>query len=140
MVKNRKAEGLPLAPLADEHAYADMHSARKTLATQTPVHTPPVPTTLLSSLDIAGAIWAIDETHHGHMELEFLLEFSIWCPDGLNISEFRQATGHMNITQALAPPAPSPVPFLSGALKALAAASPAPPPVPPSTGAVNGLA
>ena len=38
------------------------------------------------------------------MELEFLFEFSIWCPDGLNISELRQATGLMNIK-----PSPEPL-------------------------------
>ena len=125
MVKNRKAQGLSLAPLSDEHVYAGV--TRKTLVTKTPAHISPVSMSSLSTSDSLGAIWAIDDTRHGRMELELLLEFGIWCPDGLNISEFRQATSPANTTlgglKATASLAPSYTSFLFRAPKALDAFS-----------------
>ena len=100
-------------------------------------------TTPLSVSDSLGAIWAIDDTHHGCMELELLIGFGIWCPDGLNIFEFRQATGLTNTTlgerkatASLSPsyapsaailPAPPPAFSVSRALKDTATTPPAPP-------------
>ena len=141
MVKNCKAQGLSLAPLSDEHVYAGV--PRKTLVSKTPAQILPMSTTPLSVSDSLGAIWAIDDTHHGRMELELLIEFGIWCPDGLNISEFRQATGLTNTTlgerkatASLSPsyapsaailPAPPPALSVSRALKDTATTPPAPP-------------
>ena len=72
------------------------------------------------------------------MELELLLEFGIWCPDGLNISEFRQATSPANTTlgglKATASLAPSYTSFLFRAPKALDAFSNGPRTAPLSPG------
>ena len=90
-VKRMKADDVPLASLSDEHVYVHLQSAQA--AHKTPGHTPSASTSPLTNLDIVGAIWSIDDSHQGHIELELLLEYGIWCPDGLSVDEFWQAIG-----------------------------------------------
>ena len=86
-VKRMKADNVPLASLCDESVY-DTHDHLQSAqaAYKTPGYTLPVITAPLSNIDSVGAIWSIDDSHHGHIELKLLLSM---LSDALHRSRLR---------------------------------------------------